>query len=260
VKNYKQYPTDLTDEQWNYIKEMIPAAKQGGRPRTLDMRMVVNAILYVVVGGIQWRMLPKEYPNWKSTYHYFRIWRDANIWKRIHNSLRALLRRRINRHKHPTAGSIDSQSVKTSEWAKERGFDAGKNIKGRKRHILVDTQGLIFAIKITIASVQDRDAAKSLFKNLDGSCKKLRLIWVDGGYRGKLIDWVKSKFKFHLSPILRDKNQDGFVVLPRRWVVERTFAWLGHSRRLTKDYEGLASSSEAMIYIAMIRIMLKRLA
>ena len=256
----QNYPSDLTDEQWKYIKELIPAAKRGGRTRTVDMQEVVNGIMYVVKGGIQWRMLPHDFPKWKTVYHYYNTWRKAGIWKRIHDTLRAKVREKEGKHKHPTAGSIDSQSVKASEWSGERGFDKGKNINGKKRHIIVDTLGLVMVLLVTKASVQDRDGARRLFKNLKGSCKKLRLLWVDGAYRGKLLDWVEQFCKFRLEPVLRSDDQKGFVVLPRRWVVERTFAWLSQYRRLNKDYERLDSSSESMIYIAMIRLMLRRLA
>jgi putative transposase len=260
VVEQQVYPSDLTDSQWDIIQGLIPPVKPGGRPRSLDMRQVVNAILYVVVGGIQWRLVPHEYPKWQSVYSYFRTWKRAGVWKRIHDTLRARLRRRSGRHKHPTGGCLDSQSVKTTAVPGSRGFDKGKLINGRKRHVLVDTTGLLLAVKVTAASVQDPAGARLLLARLDGAGKKLRLIWVDGGYRGQLLDWVAQRFHFRLQVVLRPPERKGFTLLPRRWVVERTFAWFSHHRRLSKDYEGQESSSEAMIYIVMIRIMLRRLA
>ncbi len=224
------------------------------------MRQVINAILYIVVTGAQWRMLPKEYPKWQTVYAYFRQWRDDGTWQRIHATLRAEVRRRAGRHKHPTAGCVDSQSVKTTQVRGTRGYDKGKNVNGRKRHLLVDTLGLLLAVVVTAASVSDPAGARLLFARLGGGCKKLRTIWVDGTYRGKLVDWVADHCPFLLQPVLRSDNLRGFRVLPRRWVVERTFAWLTQCRRLSKDYEGLPASSEAMIYIAMTRLMLRRLA
>ncbi|MEZ4631629.1 MAG: IS5 family transposase [Deinococcales bacterium] len=254
------YPSELTEEQWNHIKGLIPQRKSRGGPRTLDMKAVVNGIMYIVVGGGQWRMLPKDYPNWKSVYHYFRIWRDNGVWKDIHDRLRVLVRQKAGKHKHATGGCLDSQSVKASEYSGIRGFDAGKKVNGKKRHILVDTMGLILALLITSASVQDRDGARTLLSRLEGFCKKMRVIWVDGGYRGELIEWVGAKFRFCLRVVLRSEGSKGFEVLPYRWIVERTLAWLGKNRRLSKDYERLNSSSEAMVHIAMIRLMLRRLA
>jgi putative transposase len=254
------YPTDMTDRQWNCIAKLVPPPKPGGRPRSLDMRQVINAMLYIVVTGAQWRMLPKDYPNWKSVYHYFRLWQKDRIWPRIHDTLRAQVRRRAGRHKHPTAGSMDSQSVKTTQVPGIRGYDSGKHINGRKRHILVDTLGLLLAVVVTAASVSDPAGARLLLSRLSGSCKKLRRIWVDGAYRGHLLDWVMTHCWFLLQPVLRSDDQKGFMVLPRRWVVERTFAWLCQCRRLSKDYEVLPESSEAIIYLAMIRLMLRRLA
>lgn len=254
------YPTDLSNRQWDCIRELVPAAKAGGRPRSLEMRQVINAMLYVVVSGIQWRMLPKEYPKWKSVYHYFRLWRDDGSWKRIHDTLRAAVRRKAGRHKHPTAGCLDSQSVKTTQIRGVRGYDKGKNVNGRKRHILVDTLGLLLCVVVTSAALSDAAGARLLLARLCGAGKKLRRIWVDGTYRGRLLDWVETQFWFVLQPVLRSDDRKGFVVLPRRWVVERTFAWLTHCRRLSKDYEVLPASSEAMIYLAMTRLMLRRLA
>jgi putative transposase len=260
MNSQQTYPTDMTDSQWNHIRDLIPPAKPGGKPRTLDMRMVVNAIFYLVTTGAQWRMLPKEYPGWQSVYAYFRRWKADYTWQRIHDTLRAHTRQKAGRHKHPTAGCLDSQSVKTSSVPGVRGFDAGKCVMGRKRHILVDTLGLLLAVVVTMASVSDPAGARQVLIGLGGFCKNLRKIWVDGTYRGQLLEWVTARFRFILEPVLPPKGQKGFLVVPRRWVVERTFSWFGCNRRLSKDYEGTITSSEAMIYIVMIRLMLRRLA
>jgi putative transposase len=205
-------------------------------------------------------MLPTNYGAWKTVYHYFRIWRDDGTWQRIHDTLRAHVRQRAGRHKHPTAGCLDSQSVKASAGRGLRGYDSGKKVNGRKRHLLVDTFGLLLAVVVTAASVSDPAGARLLFAGLSGACKKLRRVWVDGTYRGRVLDWVRDQCQVLLQPILRTDDHKGFVVLPRRWVVERTFAWLTQCRRLTKDYEVLPKSSEALIYLAMTRLMIRRLA
>lgn len=254
------YPTDLTDRQWEYIKPLIPAAKPGGRPRTSDMRQVVNAMFYIVVTGAQWRLLPREFPHWKTVYHYFRQWRISGDWHRIHDTLRAALRRHAGRHKHPTAGALDSQSIKTSHVTGQRGYDAGKHLMGRKRHVLVDTLGLVLALVVTSAAVSDTAGGKILLHHCPGSGKKLRRVWVDGGYKATILTWVAAHCRFVLTPVLRASTQHGFVVLPKRWIVERTFAWLMQYRRLRTDYEVNVAHSEAMVYLAMIRLMLRRLA
>ncbi|SRR5579875_838918 len=256
----RTYPSDLTLQQWEYIKDLIPVAKPGGRPRSLDMHAVVNGILYVVVGGVQWRMLPKEYPAWKSVYHYFRQWSHAGIWKRIHDTIRALLRRQAGRHKHPTAGSIDSQTVTAGSHANVRGYDAGKKILGRKRHVAVDTLGWLLVVVVTSAAMQDRDGARLVLYRLGGVGKKLVRLWVDGAYYGTLLHWAHTVFRIVVTPVKKLTGQQGFTVLPHRWVVERTFGWFTLHRRLVKDYEVKPRHSESLIYLAMTRVMLRRLA
>jgi putative transposase len=185
------------------------------------MRAVVNAILYLTVTGCQWRMLPREYPAWQSVSTYFRQFRDDGSWQRVHDTLRAQVRHQAGRHKHPTAGALDSQSVKTTQVPGVRGYESGKRVKGRKRHILVDTLGWLLAVVVTSAALSDPAGAKRLLKRLGGACKKLRRIWVDATYRGHLLEWVILHYRFRLQPVLRSDDQHGFVVLPRRWVVER---------------------------------------
>jgi putative transposase len=255
----KRYPSNLSDGAWKVIKPLLPSP-QVGRPRELSLRQIINAILYVLKTGCQWRQLPRDFPHWSAVYYYFRRWRRDGTWLRIHDTLRARLRQRHGRHKHPSAGCLDSQSVKTTATPGERGYDAGKKINGRKRRILVDTLGLLLVVLVTAASVQDRDGAHQLLRHLPGPCKKLRKIWVDGAYSGRLVDWVAERFRFVLAVVLRPKESRRFVLLPRRWVVERTFGWLNLSRRLSKDYERLMPTSETWIHLAMIRLMAHRLA
>lgn len=255
----KKYPTDLTDSQWNHIKELFPLPKATGRPRAVEFRSIVNGVLYLVFTGCQWRFVPDTYGKWQTVYYYFARWQRSGLWFRIHETLRARLRHKKGRHKHPTAGALDSQSVKTTSVPSSRGFDAAKKIQGRKRHILVDTLGLIMTVCVTRADVQDRDGLRKLLRTFGIHRKRLRKIWVDGGYRGGILEWVSARFRYCLEVVLRSDAQAGFVVLPKRWIVERTFAWLNNHRRLSKDYERFTKTSETIIQIAMIRLMLRRL-
>lgn len=261
--SYQLYPSDLTDREWTCLASMIPAAKIGGRRRTTDMRLVINAILYLTRSGIAWRYLPREYPRWQTVYGYFRQWRADGVWLAMHERLRTDIRRAAGRQTQPSAAIMDSQSVKTTRCGgRDRGYDAGKNVNGRKRHLLVDTLGLVLLAVVHSAHVQDRDGATLLLQGLAHRFTRLRLIWADAAYRGRLLDWVRalrSRRRLRLVIVARDPATRGFAVLPRRWVVERTFAWLSFHRRLSKDYEVRTDNSQAFIYIAMIRLMLKRL-
>ncbi|SDY88785.1 putative transposase [Nitrosomonas sp. Nm58] len=204
------YPSDLSAGAWHYLKPHLPVSVVG-RPRKLSLRRVINAISYVLKTGCQWRQLPCKFPAWSAVYYYFRCWSRNGTWKRIHHLLRSWLREKCGRHKHPTAGCLDSQSVKCTAVSGQCGFDAGKKVNGRKRHILVDTLGLVLTVVVTVASVQDRDAARLLLRHLPGSCKKLKKIWIDGGYSGRLVEWVAAQFKFCLAVVLRPTKTRKFV-------------------------------------------------
>ena len=260
--NKKRYTSDLTDEAWKIIKSLfVPERKGRGRPVELDMREVLNAILYVVRTGCQWRNLPKDFPNHNSVYYHYRKRCLDRTWQQINTTLRKLERQKRERNEEPTAGVIDTQSVKTTEAGGERGFDAFKRINGRKRHIVVDTVGNLLEVVVHAANIQDYHGAKPMLLKLTETVSSLQKIWADGIYKnGGLVDWVRDTLNIALDVVERPPGQRGFQVLPRRWVVERTFGWLGRYRRLSKDYERCTKSSEGVIYIASAHTMLRRVA
>jgi putative transposase len=287
----KPYPTDLSDEEWNYIEPHIPTPKEHGRPRIHSLREILNATFYVLRSGCQWRMLPHDFPRWPTVYYYFRKWRIDGTWESINRAIRERLRVRLKKNPQPSAGIVDSQSIKTSGvGGEERGYDGGKKIDGRKRHLLVDTEGFVLKAKVHSAKISEQEGIKKLLRQADEKFPRLKHLWLDAGYRGEdkgkgwvekvlgwtvqiverprkpapekvleawAAEWAKEGKKIDWQKLLPPR---GFQALPRRWVVERSFAWICHNRRMSKDYERLSATGEAFVYAALSRLMVRRLA
>jgi putative transposase len=290
----KAYQSDLSDAEWSFLEPLLPAPTATGRPKMHSTREILNAIFYIVRGGCAWRLLPHDFPPWKTVYHYFRFWRLDGTWERMHAALRKRVRVRLKRNPQPSAAIVDSQSIRTTGvGGEQRGYDGGKKVKGRKRHLLVDTQGLVLEVRVHSAKVMDRDGIKLL---LDPSSwdrlPRLSHLWLDAGYNGqdkgadwvqKVLGWTAEIVRHPRKPLpdevmrrwvmeltkegvqidrekLQEEPKGSRAFLPKRWIVERTFSWLGQNRRLSKDYERLPESGEAFIYVAMSRLMARRLA
>ncbi|MDQ3779244.1 MAG: IS5 family transposase [Chloroflexota bacterium] len=282
------YPSDLTDAEWAILAPLIPAAKPGGRPRKWAMRAVLDAIFSLVRAGCTWRMLPRGFPPWSTVHHYCRQWRKEGIWERIHTTLRERERVRQGRAAQPTAAAIDSQSVQPTSVGGGRGYDGAKTLSGRQRHIVVDTLGLVLKLRVHAANLQDRAAGPQVRDQMHAAFPRLNHLWADQGYTDSGTAWIEAELGWAVAivrhpphargewrPIgaLSDRRTVRFEwvrrppapkrlrgILPRRWVVERTFSWLAHSRRLTKEYKRLCETSDAFIYAAMSRLMVRRLA
>ena len=285
----RSYPTDLTDDEWDLLEPHLPAPKKRGRPRLRSPREILDAVFYVLKSGCQWRMLPREFPPWKTVFHYFRAWRLDGTWEKMNREMRRLLREKLGRDAEPSAGIVDSQSVKTSGvGGEQRGFDGGKKVRGRKRHILVDAEGLVVEARVHSAKVPDQDGIRRLLEPAKDRLPRLSYLWTDAGYRGRGKEWAEHSLGLEVEVVNRSPKpppekvvriwarewfkeghemdlgklptRPSFENLPRRWVAERTFAWISHNRRMAKDYERLCSTREALVHAAITRLMVRRLA
>jgi putative transposase len=273
------YPTDLTDAEWQILEPLVPAAKPGGRPPKWTRRVILDGIFYLVRSGCHWRLLPREFPPWQTVYHYFRVWRIDGTWEHLNATLRERERKRQGRNPQPSGGIMDSQSARTTSVGGIRGYDGGKKLSGRKRHLLVDTLGLVLTATVHAADMQDRAAVPHVLRGVKERFRRLAHIWLDQGYTGAGRAWIERELGWSVEIVKHAprprgmwvfpgqevdptifQRPKGFRHLPRRWVIERTFSWFGQARRLSKDYERLPATEEAMIYATMSRLMLRRLA
>jgi transposase len=260
-RNGLRYASDLTDREWQLIARLLPKPRRVGRPREVDLRVVINAMLYILATGCQWRALPKDFPPFTTVQYYFYNWRDTQLWRRINRVLVERARRAVGRKPTPSAGIIDSQTIKTTESGGPRGFDPAKRMKGRKRHLVTDTEGSLLVLQVHPADIQDNHGAVPLLKAARRAFSRLRHIFADRVYRGpKLLNAISDVGRWTIEVVTRTQNVGSFKPEPRRWVIERTFAWFGRNRRLAKDFEKTIASAEAWILMASVKLLSRRLA